>query len=167
MTANPGRKMRIFFYVPATVLALLFSVSAFVPAHAESHQDAGVSQAQEAKNQELVINFYKAIFDDRKVAEAFEKYAAPDYVQHSPMAQDVPSTIEFLQAYLDNTPEHDWELKRVLTDGNLVMLHVHSWSGAEDPGRAIVDIFRVEDGRVVEHWEVIQPVVEMDGRSMF
>jgi len=113
------------------------------------------------------VTFYRAIFDDRKVAEAFGKYASPDYIQHSPLAADLQSTINFLQAYLDSTPEHDWELKRVLADGDLVALHVHSWSVPEDPGRAIVDIFRVENGLVVEHWEVIQPVVRMEGRSMF
>jgi len=150
----------------ALALALPFWTIA-APASAQPHRGPTASEAQEAENKELVLTFYRTIFDDHKVAGAFEKYATPDYVQHGPLAEDVPSTIQFLQSYLDATPDHWWEVKRVLTDGDLVALHIHSRVGADDPGRAIVDIFRVEDGRVVEHWEVIQPVVEMQNRSMF
>ena len=150
----------------ALALLLPFLMMA-APAGAQPHQEPATSEAQEAKNMELVLKFYRTIFDDHKVAEAFEKYATPDYIQHSPLAESVPSTIQFLQSYLDATPDHWWEVKRVLADGDLVALHIHSRVGAADPGRAIVDIFRVENGRVVEHWEVIQPVVEMQNRSMF
>lgn len=154
--------------VYSTVSAMMISLMIFaIPAGAAAQQEPAMSESGEAANRELVVKFYRAIFDDRKVAEAFEKYAAPDYIQHSPLAQDVPSTIAFLQSYLDGTPGHTWELQRVLADGDLVALHIHSQSAADDPGRAIVDIFRVENGRVAEHWEVIQPVVIMEGRSMF
>lgn len=154
--------------VYSTVSAMMISLMIFaIPAGAAAQQEPAMSESGEAANRELVVKFYRAIFDDRKVAEAFEKYAAPDYIQHSPLAQDVPSTIAFLQSYLDGTPGHTWELQRVLADGDLVALHIHSQSAPDDPGRAIVDIFRVENGRVAEHWEVIQPVVIMEGRSMF
>ena len=154
--------------VYSTVSAMMISLMIFaIPAGAAAQQEPAMSESGEAANRELVVKFYRAIFDDRKVAEAFEKYAAPDYIQHSPLAQDVPSTITFLQSYLDGTPGHTWELQRVLADGDLVALHIHSQSAPDDPGRAIVDIFRVENGRVAEHWEVIQPVVIMEGRSMF
>ena len=167
-TANPRRQVHIYVRARAAVLVAAVSLLAVVaPASALAQQNAAAAEAREEKNKELVVNFYKALFDDRKVAAAFEKYAAPNYAQHSPMATDVPSTILFLQGYLDGTPEHRWELKRVLADGDLVALHVHSWSGPDDAGRAIVDIFRVEGDRVAEHWEVIQGVVQMEGRSMF
>ena len=165
---NSERQVRITDITRITVLTVLviFLTIAF-PVRAESIRDTKVSETQEAINKELVINFYTAVFTDKKVAQAFKKYATPGYIQHSPLATDVQGTIDFLQAYLDGTPGHGWELKRVLADGELVALHIHSWSGPEDPGRAIVDIFRVEGGRVAEHWEVIQPVVKMEGRSMF
>lgn len=152
----------------SAVLTVLISflMFAILPV-AAAQQEAVGTESREAGNRELVLTFYRVIFDDHKVAEAFEKYATPNYIQHSPLAQDLPSTIRFLQSYLDGTPGHTWELKRVLADGDLVALHIYSQSGPDDPGRAIVDIFRVENERVVEHWEVIQPVVKMEGRSMF
>ena len=167
-TITIERQAPITGFIRIAVLAMLLSlIMGVLPARAESNQDAKISQAQEAKNKQLVIDFYKAVFTDKKVAEAFKKYATPGYIQHSPMATDTQATIQFLQSYLDSTPGHGWELERALADGNLVALHVRSWSSPDDPGRAIVDIFRVENGLVAEHWEVIQPVVKMEGRSMF
>jgi len=167
-TINRERQTPITDFLQLVVLAILISCLVFaLPVRAASAQDSAITEAQEEKNKELVINFYKAVFTDKKVAEAFKKYATPGYIQHSPMATNVQATIEFLQSYMDNTPGHGWELKRALADGDLVALHVHSWSSPDDPGRAIVDIFRVENGMVAEHWEVIQPVVKMEDRSMF
>jgi len=167
-TTSFGAAARTLPCVRGIALALLLPFVLMAAAGcAPPEQVLATSDAQEAENTELVLKFYRTIFDDHKVAEAFEKYATPDYVQHSPLAENVPSTIQFLQSYLDATPDHWWEVKRVLADGDLVALHIHSRVGAADPGRAIVDIFRVENDRVVEHWEVIQPVVEMPNRSMF
>jgi predicted SnoaL-like aldol condensation-catalyzing enzyme len=165
MTNN---ELRLRFEGPLRNLAaaiLLSALASILPVQAQTQNAADAARLE--ANKKVVIDFYKALFDDRKVAEAFAKYAAPDYIQHSPLAADVPSTIDFLQKMLDGMPKHDWELVRVIAEGDLVVLHVHSWSVAEDPGRAIVEIFRVADGRVAEHWEVIQTVVKMEGRSMF
>lgn len=165
MKHEPTTRVSDRLHRTVAVILLSWLVIA-LPAGAQD-QSAVASRSQLEKNKELVIDFYKALFDDRKVADAFKKYAAPNYVQHSPLATDVPSTIEFLQNMLNGLPEHDWELKRVIAEGDLVVLHVHSWSVADDPGRAIVEIFRVENDRVAEHWEVIQTVVKIEGQSMF
>ncbi len=49
-------------------------------------------------------------------------------------------------------------LKRVIAEDDLVVLHYHLKMTPDDLGQAVVDIFRVEDGRIVEHWDVLQPV---------
>jgi predicted SnoaL-like aldol condensation-catalyzing enzyme len=57
------------------------------------------------------------------------------------------------------------EIKRAFADGDYVILHVHSVRKPGERGVAIVDIFRLENGKVVEHWDVIQPVPEKPANS--
>lgn len=72
--------------------------------------------------------------------------------------------------FLKEHPQSRAEIKRVVAEGDLVMLHVHSTLNPQDKGEAVVDIFRFdENGKIVEHWDVIQAVPEKtaSGRSMF
>jgi predicted SnoaL-like aldol condensation-catalyzing enzyme len=66
-------------------------------------------------------------------------------------------------------PAQHGEIKKIVAEGDLVVLHVHSTRGDGTPGRAIVDIFRVDQGKVVEHWDVIQNIPEAttSGNGMF
>ncbi len=66
----------------------------------------------------------------------------------------------------DNHPNAHGEIKRAFADGDFVILHCH-WVGliSADPGDAVVDIFRLEDGKVVEHWDVIQPIPKTAANS--
>src|SRR5690606_11025646 len=78
---------------------------------------------------------------------------------HNPTAADgaegLRAFIDFLKA---RYPNQRGEIKRVIAEGDLVVLHVHSTRGDGTPGRAIVDIFRIENGKVMEHWDVIQDI---------
>jgi predicted SnoaL-like aldol condensation-catalyzing enzyme len=68
-----------------------------------------------------------------------------------------------------NFPNHRYEVKRVLAEGDFVMLHLHGMGGLSPFGESVVDIFRVEDGKVVEHWDIIQPIPDKadNANSMF
>lgn len=115
----------------------------------------------EAKNKEMVVAFYKMIFQDHKVREALELYVGDRYIQHNPMAPNgTEALIKFFEPYFANNPQARSEIKRVVADGDLVMLHVHAKANETDRGMAVVDIFRVENGKVVEHWDVVQPIPE-------
>ena len=61
------------------------------------------------------------------------------------------------------------EIKRAFVDGDYVILHSHARLSDEDRGTAVIDIFRVEDGRVVEHWDVLQaiPAESRNDNTMF
>ena len=60
----------------------------------------------------------------------------------------------------ENRPTFSIEIKRVLAEGDFVVMHVFMKRSAEDRGNAVVEIFRLEDGRIAEHWDVIQPIPE-------
>ena len=118
---------------------------------------------QEAANKKIVIEFYdKAI--NQKDFEAASQYLGDTYIQHNPLAADGPEGLKaFLEYARENLPNYRTEFKRVLADGNFVMVHAHARANPDDPddrGTAVMDIFRVEDGKVVEHWDVAQPIPE-------
>lgn len=114
-----------------------------------------------ASPKDIVVAFYRMAFTDHRVQEAFDTYVGPTYTQHNPRVADGPeATIKFLSGRFASNPEATNKIIRVVAEGDLVFLHVHSTLNAKDRGNAIVDIFRVANGKIVEHWDVIQPVPE-------
>jgi len=120
---------------------------------------AASAKSPTEKNKEVAVKFYNMIFVDHKVEEAFKLYSAPEYKQHNPMAASgAQAAIGFLGPFLKSNPQYLGKIIRVIAEGDLVAIHNHVTSGPNDRGRAVVDIFRVVNGKVVEHWDVIQDV---------
>jgi predicted SnoaL-like aldol condensation-catalyzing enzyme len=130
---------------------------------------AGAQPSQLENNKRIATEFYDAAIN-RKDFAAASQYLGSYYRQHNPTAAD---GAEGLRAFIDflktRFPNQRGEIKRVVAEGDLVVLHVHSTRGDDTPGRAIVDIFRIENGKVVEHWDVIQdiPAQAANANSMF
>lgn len=147
------------------VSALTLALAGSPAIAAESSRDL----AQEEANRTLVLNFYNDFFNKHQVAEA-SKVMVDNYRQHNPHVPDgkAPMTGYFTEHFKKN-PKAQAKVIRSATDGDLVYLHVHSTVSPEDRGVAIVDIFRVQDGKIVEHWDVIQPIPEKaaNDNSMF
>jgi predicted SnoaL-like aldol condensation-catalyzing enzyme len=107
---------------------------------------------------EIVSAFYEAALNEKDVDKA-RRYLGDVYIQHNPRVSDGPEgLLRFIRFRRDRYPDARNEIKRVIAEGDLVALHVHSVVIPGTPGRQIVDIFRVEDGKVVEHWDVIQEI---------
>ncbi len=122
---------------------------------------AGAAQAQQQEaNKKAVVEFYdKAI--NQKDFDAASKYMGARYTQHNPNAADGPEGLKaFLQFLKEKFPASRSEIKRVFADGDYVILHVHAVREPGTRGSAIVDIFKLENGKVVEHWDVVQPIPE-------
>lgn len=75
----------------------------------------------------------------------------------------------FLDARRADSPDSSQSLKRAFVDGDHVILHYHVIRFPNDPGMAVIDIFRLEDGMIVEHWDSVQevPVASPNPNSMF
>jgi len=107
---------------------------------------------------DIVVAFYEAALNEKDIDKA-KRFLGDTYIQHNPRVPDGPEGLfRFVQFRRDRYPAAHNEVKRVIADGDLVALHVHSVVIPGTPGRQIVDIFRVEDGKVVEHWDVIQEI---------
>ena len=111
-------------------------------------------------NKKVVVDFYDKGLN-QKDYEAAAKHFGPRYTQHNPGARDGTEGFKGLVAFLkEKFPSSRSEIKRVFAEGDFVILHVHSVREPGQRGRAIVDIFRLEDGKIVEHWDVVQDVPE-------
>jgi predicted SnoaL-like aldol condensation-catalyzing enzyme len=142
-------------------IALLSVVLAASAAH------AGSSPKEEA-NKKLVTEFYERVLNQKDL-DAIDKYVGP-YKQHNPMAADGPEGLKGYIAYLrKNAPQSHFEFKKVLADGDYVILHVHAVFAPGTRRLAIIDIFKVDNGKLVEHWDVIQEIPEKpaNGNTMF
>lgn len=125
-----------------------------------------LAHADAAANKKLVLDMANMLFVQHKVDQAIDAYFAPGYIQHNPMAQSGAETIRgfFKQFYAAN-PQATVEIKRTLADGDLVAIHYNSKFKPEDRGYAVVDIFRIENGKIAEHWDVFQAVPEKSANN--
>jgi predicted SnoaL-like aldol condensation-catalyzing enzyme len=110
-------------------------------------------------NKKKVVEFYDLLIN-KKDFESASKYMAEHYIQHNPRAADGH---DGLRAHIEHLkkdfPGVQSEIKKIVAEGNYVVLHVHS---RRTPIRqlAIIEIFRLEDGKIAEHWDVVQEIPE-------
>lgn len=145
-----------------TVLALITLVSASI---------AQTTQNTTPGPKQIVLDFYKLALTDQKPWEAFAKYAAPDFVEHS---ADSPggtaqSTVDFLNDLIKKAPQPRWEVLRSIAEGDMVFLHVRFTPASGAPPVVVGEIFRVRNGKLAEHWDIIQhsPEHPVNPNSLF
>jgi predicted SnoaL-like aldol condensation-catalyzing enzyme len=112
-------------------------------------------------NRANTVAFHKKAVFEGDVENAFRACAGSPYRQHNPLIEDGREGLRKFVAWMANRPDAHGEIKRVFADADYVILHSH-WRGlTESPrGEAVVDIYRCEDGKAVEHWDVIQSIPE-------
>jgi predicted SnoaL-like aldol condensation-catalyzing enzyme len=138
----------------ATAICGAATLFVFAAAIAQSSRD------QTERNKETVIKFYNAALNDKQPDEARE-YVGPYYKQHNPMAEDGREGFhKFIDWVRSDHPESHSEIKQIFADGDYVLLNVHMVRHPGERGLAIGEIFRLEDGKIVEHWDRIQPIPE-------
>jgi predicted SnoaL-like aldol condensation-catalyzing enzyme len=146
--------------MPRIVLVLATIALAFA-----SQTAAAADPPQQAANKKAVVEFYEKGLN-QKDFEAVSKYFGPRYTQHNPNAADGPEGFKaFLQFLREKFPNSRSEIKRVFADGDYVILHVHAVREPGTRGNAIIDIFKLENGKIVEHWDVVQPIPEKAANS--
>lgn len=112
------------------------------------------------RNRAVVAHFVELFYVQKDVRAAFETYVVPDYIQHNPGIPDGrDAAIAFLEPMFSN-PGARFDVKRILVDGDLAAVHLHGRGRPETKGGAVVDLFRLKDGMIVEHWDVLQPIPE-------
>ncbi len=129
-----------------------------------------LAETVQESNKKVVTEFYEMAFNQHKPTEAAKKYLGDKYIQHNPMVPNGAAAFYgFFEGFFKKYPKSHVIIHRVLADGDLVALHLHSKLDEKDLGRAVVDIFRLENGKIVEHFDVVQnvPAKTANGNTMF
>jgi predicted SnoaL-like aldol condensation-catalyzing enzyme len=118
-------------------------------------------EPQLEQHKQVVRAWNDLAINQRRPDEAVAKYLGPNYRQHNPGAADGSEPfIKFVKRFAQTYPEFRVEPKRIIAEGNYVVMHSHLTREPGDRGMAVVDIFRLEDAKIVEHWDVLQEIPE-------
>jgi len=112
-------------------------------------------------NKSLVTRFVADVWNARKF-DRLKEFVAEAYVQHNPNLPNGRAALDgFLRGfYSQNMANGEFAIARIVADGDLIITHSLFKTSADDRGTAVVGIYRVEDGLLVEHWDVKEPVPE-------
>ena len=124
------------------------------------------------RNKRNTIDFYELMFNECKPAEAIARYAGEHYKQHNPhVGNGKEAFIAYFERMAVEFPGKRVQVKRSVAEGNFVVLHCHQqWPTDANKDWAGIDIFRLdEEGKIVEHWDVLQvvPAESKNDNSMF
>jgi predicted SnoaL-like aldol condensation-catalyzing enzyme len=142
----------------------IFALAVCVVVSAASFATA--ASADPAANKKLVMAAFDLLFVQHKVDQAVDTYFDPGYIQHNPMAATGAEPMRnFFKTFYAANPGASVKVSQVLADGDLVAVHYLARFKPDDRGFAVVDIFRVANGKIAEHWDVVQPVPEKSANS--
>jgi predicted SnoaL-like aldol condensation-catalyzing enzyme len=106
----------------------------------------------------LMVTEYLALIGTRKVREAVDRYVAASYVQHNPRIANGPeAVVAAIAPALERNPQVEFSIVQMAAEGDMVWVHSRWRLSPGAPSMSVVDIWRVADGKLVEHWDVIQP----------
>jgi predicted SnoaL-like aldol condensation-catalyzing enzyme len=118
------------------------------------------------ENKKIALAFYEKTLNEFDPSTAVAEHGGKYYRQHDPMIEDgFDGLSKFINWIRDNYPRSRMHLKRVFADGDFVVMYSNWVRVPGERGEAVVDIFRLESGRVVEHWDVIQPIPETSANN--
>ncbi|MCU7842441.1 MAG: nuclear transport factor 2 family protein [Candidatus Thiodiazotropha sp. (ex Monitilora ramsayi)] len=115
-------------------------------------------------NAETVLEFVQLLMNDHIFEEVSQRYSGSPYRQHNrSIADGIEGVIKTVSDFVKNAPEFSYDVKRIFVDGEYVTIHSHATlkakhRGDDSQGLNIVDTWKVVDGRLVEHWDTIQPI---------
>jgi predicted SnoaL-like aldol condensation-catalyzing enzyme len=119
---------------------------------------------QDTLNAKMVIELVQHLMNDHDFDYILEKFGDNPYLQHNRLIPDsVKGIVKYIGDFASQFPEFSYDVKHVYVDGDYVTLHSHATTRKKDRGNDkkgynISDTWKLENGRVVEHWDSVQPI---------
>lgn len=119
---------------------------------------------EEKNNVKVVVNFFQVLMNEHDFEMTLKNHGGGKYIQHN---RAIPTNISGLTGYVKTMtkrfPEYSFDVKKIFADGDYVILHSHctmkaKHRGDESKGFIITDTFKLNDGKLSEHWDAIQAV---------
>ncbi|WP_158817822.1 ester cyclase [Methylocapsa sp. S129] len=119
-----------------------------------------IAHSEVEHNKALVADYYARVWN-AKALDALKDYVADDYIQHNPHLANGRAALEgFLEGLFGQVPAGRFTVARLVAEGDLVVAHTLFQAHAEDRGTAVVDLYRIRNGKLVEHWDVKEAIPE-------
>ena len=116
------------------------------------------SDSEMSSNKKLIADFYEAIFNKHRIDET-PKYMKEDYIQHNPgVGQGRKNFMDAFREKFMKNPTFRLEIKFMIEENDMVAVYLKNVSPSGDTLCRVVDIYRIENGLLAEHWDVLQPV---------
>ncbi|WBV60962.1 ester cyclase [Chryseobacterium camelliae] len=145
-------KNRMYKIIASAIILSSFLSCIQNPAKANCPQ---IEQAQ--KNKEIVLKFYQEMFGDKDIS-AVDRYVTKDYVQHNPTVADGADAFKKAASnWFQGTEKTKVDVQHVAAEGDLVFIHIKN-TNEDGSLKSTMDIFRIQDGKIAEHWDVNENV---------
>ena len=119
---------------------------------------------QEHDNAALVVDFFQHLMNEHDFEYTLRTHNQGPYVQHNRAIPDgIAGLVGYVKTLVKRFPDYGFDVKRIISSGDFVVLHSHATlrathRGNEKKGFIVTDTFRIEDGRLAEHWDALQPI---------
>ncbi|MBC7396741.1 MAG: nuclear transport factor 2 family protein [Bdellovibrionales bacterium] len=162
-------KNQLYFKNPIIPLVALIFFHSGIHANAAIPAASREINPKSQQNRKLVKDFYDLAFNRHHSKEAADQFLQEGYIQHNPHVASGKQA--FIKAFA-NESAHDKsraDFVRIIAEGDLVVLHSHKISNSREKDRVGIDIFRIENGKIAEHWDVNQDIttVTASGNTVY
>ncbi|MCZ0985941.1 nuclear transport factor 2 family protein [Streptomyces diastatochromogenes] len=175
----PGRRSVLVAALTATALtAVAAAPSAVAGPLSRAPESAGAARtsvgghgdkARLTYQKTVAVKMMRGVFEQGDMS-VVDRFVRPDYIQHNPLAPDGAEALKaFGTAWRQQYPDATYDIRRVISEGDMVLMHSSIVLVPGTPGLAAFDMFRFQGGKIAEHWDVLQdvPTTTANGNDMF
>ncbi|WP_292932460.1 nuclear transport factor 2 family protein [Novosphingobium sp. PASSN1] len=141
---------------PVRTIAAFLAMAMLLAAPAAAKSTRSLTE----RNRAVITAFARLFYGERDVRAAFKRYVASDYIQHNANILDGREAAIAALEPMFRQEGSRFEIKRIVVDGDMAVIHLHGRAGAQGNGGTVADIYRLKHGKIVEHWDILQPIAE-------